>query len=98
MYPARYYRQRNEWSRLIGKLGKVLLLTQNRVTNNELEDFGFYNLALVEFKDKSRKLFICTDGVKDGDNVEVVFRKIYSSRDGGLINYGCKVKTLSIVD
>jgi uncharacterized OB-fold protein len=94
--PAKYWRESQNWSDLLGQTGKVIVATEIQLGLPELEDSTPYWLVLVKLDNKNRKLqlqlFIGSSGhtYKENDRVRCVLRR-FSSPGNGLIHYGIKV-------
>lgn len=91
--PPKYVRQSKTWKSLIGKHGTVLAATQISAQGLELTSQSSYPLVLVEFVDKTRQVLPGIHGeiLVAGDRVTCVLRKMRSSTNENIIEYGIKV-------
>lgn len=82
--------------------GKIYSYTVIRVAPEGYEYFVPYVLAIVELEEGARITgqVVDTDpeSVKIGQEVELVFRKIYEDNPDGLITYGFKFRQVPKID
>lgn len=93
MRSASYWRASKNWHLWLGKIGRVELSTQIRVSAPQMEELTPYSYAVVSFG-KKRKEFMGVTGEKlqSGDKVVCVLRKLSIGSAASLIEYGIKVK------
>lgn len=90
--PENYWRNNKNWSKFIGKIGKVILSTKIEATSPELELFLPYCFVIVELEGEKYEVMGEKDAdLERGDQVRFVLRKISNSSNSSLINYGVKV-------
>lgn len=96
MKPAQYWRQNKEWSKWLGRKGKVVASTMVRVAAPDRSLFTPYSYVIVEFgKERHEFMGASNDELVIGDVVECVLRKIGTSEKHELIQYGIKVAKVS---
>ena len=81
--PAPYWRQTKKLPELLGKTGTVIFATTTTV--------------LVEIQSQKYELIPSLDSqLKTGDKIICVFRRLSTPTQSGLIEYGIKVKKITI--
>ena len=94
--PAKYWRETQNWPKLIGQTGTVVAATLIQYGLPELMGSAPYWILLVKNDDlnsaSSLHLYVGADGYryKEKDHVKCVLRR-FSSPGNGLIHYGIKV-------
>lgn len=93
--PAKYWRETQNWPKLIGQKGTVVAATLIQYGLPELTQSAPYWILLVKNNDSKKqtlRLFVGADGYtfKENDHVKCVLRR-FSSPGNGLIHYGIKV-------
>ncbi|MCD8484379.1 OB-fold domain-containing protein [Candidatus Woesebacteria bacterium] len=92
----RYWRDRREWSRWLGRKGTVVASTLIHVAPPELAYGAPYPYVLVDFGSEKRS-FLGTGHTSFlvGEIVECVWRRMGTPDATGIIPYGIKVQRLS---
>jgi uncharacterized OB-fold protein len=86
-----YHRQNKNWSKYLGRRGKVIVASQVKVTTSRLEINLPYYLLLVSFaKEKKELMGVAGEDFKPGDAVECVLRKLDRAEKSEIIFYGLK--------
>ena len=94
--PAKYWRETQNWPKMIGQTGTVIAATFIQFGLPELVGSSPYWLVLVKNDDPKAEsplhLYLGSDGYsfKENDHVKCVLRR-FSSPGNGLIHYGIKV-------
>lgn len=91
--PPQYWRQNKSWSKWLGKVGKVLLVTTLQNSSADQEKFLPYAFALIDFNGEKKELMgIAEESFVAGDEVVCVLRKLSVPDQSGIIHYGIKFK------
>lgn len=94
--PAKYWRETQNWPKIIGQTGTIIAATLIQFGLPELSESSPYWLVLVKNDDPKSssplQLFMGADGhtYKEKNHVKCVLRR-FSSPGNGLIHYGIKV-------
>ncbi len=94
--PATVWRHHKELHKFLGQRGKIVVWTKVYVAPVGFEHEAPYIAAIVEFENKKRMSVQVVDcdeyGLKYGQKVVGVIRRIGKAAPDGLILYGVKVK------
>ncbi len=95
MKPAQYWRANKEWSKWIGRKGRVIAATLVHVSSPELASITPYSYVIVDFgKEKHEFMGVDHEVLAIDDEVECVLRKCGTPTAQSLIPYGIKVRKL----
>lgn len=96
MKPAAYWRSSKEWSKWLGRRGKVIVATMVTVAAPDQESLTPYAYAIVDFEGEKKEFMGAGNAeLRTGDDVECVLRKLSVSQPHELISYGIKVEKVS---
>lgn len=94
--PATVWRHHKELHKYVGQTGKIIVYTRVYVAPEGFEHEAPYISAIVAFANGKRMSVQVVDcdeyGLKEGQEVIVVIRRIGKATPDGLIQYGVKVK------
>lgn len=95
-YPAKYYRESQNWHKLLGKTGVVEFVTKVEVTTPELESFLPYCFLLVVL-DSGKRIEVMGEAqtiFEIGDQVRLELRKAEIPDQISIIPYTLKAVKL----
>ncbi len=88
-----YWRSNKNWSKYLGKKGKVLSVSMMEVSAPDQTDLLPYAYLLVDLgKEKISLMGSAHSEFKIGDEVEIVLRKIKKEASSEIICYGLKAQ------
>lgn len=92
MQITEYWRSNKNWSKYLGKKGKVLSVSMMEVSASDQTALLPYAYLLVDLgKEKISLMGVAHQEFKIGDEVELVLRKIKKEASQEIICYGLKV-------
>ena len=90
-----YWRSNKNWSKYLGKKGKVLSVSMMEVSALDQADLLPYAYLLVDLgKEKISLMGAAHSEFKIGDEVELVLRKIKKEASSEIICYGLKAEKI----
>ena len=93
MQITEYWRSNKNWSKYLGKKGKVLSVSMMEVSASDQTELLPYAYLLVELeKEKISLMGVAHQEFAIGDEVEIVLRKIKKEASSEIICYGLKVQ------
>ena len=95
MQITEYWRSNKNWSKYLGKKGKVLSVSMMEVSALDQADLLPYAYLLVDLgKEKISLMGAAHSEFKIGDEVELVLRKIKKEASSEIICYGLKAEKI----
>lgn len=93
MQITEYWRSNKNWSKYLGKKGKVLSVSMMEVSASDQTELLPYAYLLVELeKEKISLMGVAHQEFAIGDEVEIVLRKIKKEASSEIICYGLKAQ------
>lgn len=88
-----YWRSNKNWSKYLGKKGKVLSVSMMEVSASDQTELLPYAYLLVDLGEEKISLMgVAHSEFKTGDEVELVLRKIKKEASQEIICYGLKAE------
>lgn len=97
MQAIKYYRNNKNWSKLVGKTGKVLASSLIHVSSPELSKFSPYSFMIVKIDSTKYELMsVAKEELNPGDLIKCVLRKSEITNQREVIGYTIKAKKIMI--